>query len=490
MSARPLGCLVCLMLLLSLPCQGYAAGPYRVKANATGAHDGSSWGNAFTDLQAALAVVHSGEEIWVAAGTYKPTTGTDRTKSFKLIAGSGLYGGFAGTETLREQRNAQAHATILSGDIGTVGNSSDNSNSVVVGANNAVLDGFVITGGSGGTSGGGLVSKSVSPIISNCTFTGNSSASGGGMYNYAGSPTVSNCIFSGNTGNGGGGIYNKSGALTVTNCTFSGNSTSSSGGGGIYNASTLLMFNCTITGNVAAGYGGGLCNVSGASITTVTNCIMWGNSAQLGPEVYKSVGKPYFIHCDIKDSGGSGAQWDPELGIDGGGNIMANPQYVDAAHPAGTDGSWRTADDGLALTADSPCIDAGDPAGAPAYDILGRSRGVKPDIGAYEYLNTTPMGAPQGGLEVTYHIKTPSTSPDGAAVRYTYTWSSDKGDLVTHGPTLATSDTLTEMNLVQDGETWTVHVTPSSGSITGPAAVASVKFIDLHSGVMIWSFYR
>lgn len=101
-----------------------------------------------------------------------------------------------------------------------------------------------------------------------------------------------------------------------------------------------------------------------------------------------------------------------------------------------------------------------------------------------------PPSAPAGGLELTYHIKTPSTVSDGQAVLYTYVWSSDKGDRVTHGPTIALSDTLTEMDLVQNGETWTVTVTPRCGSSVGPAVSASVRIIDIRAGVVTWSFYK
>src|SRR5512139_3136979 len=70
-----------------------------VKWDATGpTHDGSSWAKAYTDLQSALAATRPGIQIWVAAGTYKPTTGSDRSKSFNLQSGVKLYGGFAGNE--------------------------------------------------------------------------------------------------------------------------------------------------------------------------------------------------------------------------------------------------------------------------------------------------------------------------------------------------------------------------------------------------------
>ena len=81
-----------------------------VDASATGANDGTSWADAYADLQDALATAVSGDDIWVAAGTYKPTSTMDRTVSFVMVEGVGIYGGFAGNEdpaTFDLSRNAE-----------------------------------------------------------------------------------------------------------------------------------------------------------------------------------------------------------------------------------------------------------------------------------------------------------------------------------------------------------------------------------------------
>ncbi len=60
-----------------------------------------------------------------------------------------------------------------------------------------------------------------SPVMTNCTFSGNSAGYyGGGMLSDASSPALTNCTFSGNwAGQGGGGIYNQPGASpALTNC--------------------------------------------------------------------------------------------------------------------------------------------------------------------------------------------------------------------------------------------------------------------------------
>src|SRR5262249_48040230 len=63
--------------------------------------DGLSWVGAHQSLQTALAAAQPGDEIWVAAGIYKPSDSLDRTVSFALKSGVAIYGGFSGVESSR-----------------------------------------------------------------------------------------------------------------------------------------------------------------------------------------------------------------------------------------------------------------------------------------------------------------------------------------------------------------------------------------------------
>lgn len=319
-----------------------------VKANATGANTGSSWTDAFTNLQDAFnyGCTSALTEIWVARGTYKP--GTTRAASFAMLPGVKIYGGFEGIESDLSQRpaidpmNGAPSSSTLSGDLGQAGRAYHvvyNPSSLSLTAS-AQLDGFVITGGNANGQldnqyyGGGMYNdgngsgKSCSPTIANCLFVNNqTSAFGGAIYNGGtlgglASPTLINCAFVSNTAQMGGAIYNDGvqgmSSPRITNCFF-GNNQVSAFGGALYNEgrsgnSSPALVNCGFLNNSAGtGNGGALSNSGafGVCLPTFTNCSFQGNTAYLGALMINSGVDgnctPQFTNCVIFNQGGSNA---------------------------------------------------------------------------------------------------------------------------------------------------------------------------------------
>jgi predicted outer membrane repeat protein len=339
-----------------------------VDAAATGAANGESWDDAYTSVQDALGAAGSSDEIWVAAGTYEPTSGTDRSATFQLASGVEIYGGFAGTETGREERDWETNETILSGDIGNPGDSGDNSYHVVTGSGTdatAVLDGFTITGGhaeGANYTGGGMLNDGGSPTLRNVTFEQNQAThDGGGIYNENGSsPTLINCEFTnnvadsddyggedagdgggmyndlnsspvlsgthfvGNTAYCGGGMHNENGSNPrLTDVTFSGNSAHGGDGGGMHNypASSPVLTNVTFIGNTATVDGGGMANGDNSN-PTLTNVTFSGNSAdRYGGGIYSWQSEPTLTNVTFSGN---------HAGNSGGGvcNSSSSPTLV------------------------------------------------------------------------------------------------------------------------------------------------------------------
>jgi predicted outer membrane repeat protein len=293
--------------------------------NIAGPWDGASWASAYTTVQAGIdaASAEGGGDVWLAEGTYLPTTDSDRTVSFTMAADVDLYGGFSGTETDLDQRDPVVYTTVLSGDIGVSGVDTDNSYHVLIGANDAVLDGFTIRDGRADGArqnqhGGGLYCvDEISPTVIGCTFTENYAGEGAGVYAYnASSSDFTDCEFVGNTANRGGALLLRNGCSgTFSNCTFSSNvavwaggaiyadygssptfsgctfaNNSTTGKGGAFftddlasqvGISSPVFTDCSFTGNSATYRGGGIYNFDGSE-TSVTDSIFTGNFAGIG----------------------------------------------------------------------------------------------------------------------------------------------------------------------------------------------------------------
>ncbi len=209
-----------------------------VHSGSTG--DGTSWASAFGSIQEALdaAVEKSGVEIWVAEGTY--TSDIDPVAVMK--PGVSLYGGFAGTENARDNRDAEIHPTVIDGE---------GVRRCIHGADNAALDGFFIQNGFSGGNGGGMYNASVSPAVSHCKFIQNTATEeGGGMYNASSSPTVTDCLFSGNTAGTGGGMTNNNASPAVSACCFCANHAETEPNISNRNGSTPLLTACSLGNSI------------------------------------------------------------------------------------------------------------------------------------------------------------------------------------------------------------------------------------------------
>jgi parallel beta-helix repeat protein len=353
----------------------------RVKPDGDDLKDGSSWANAKRRIQPAIDLTAAtGGEVWVAKGTY--------TGSISLPVGVQLYGGFAGTESARGQRNWTANETILDGNrSGSVVSISGSQ------GRDTVLDGFTVTDGSGTqyeTSfnvGGGLYCYGASPTISHNTFIANAASGNGyggaGAFVVGASPLFSANVFRENVSSrDGGGLYLRGSNAIVQDCLFLKNSAAYRGGGVmVYEGGSPTLANCTIVANTAAnGHGGGMWDYNGCTPTVVNTIVAYNDSG-----IRQDSADARLRNCDV--FGNTAYDYsnigDP-TGIDG--NIMKDPLFV------------ARATDDYHISAASPCVDAGDDTqvAAGSTDLGGSPRlnGVHVDIGAYEVsLNITTADA-------------------------------------------------------------------------------------------------
>ncbi len=216
--------------------------------------------------------------------------------------------------------------------------------------------------GSGGAVSGG------NNNFSNCTFKSNSAGGNGGAI--SGYSSFNRCVFIDNGSSRYGGAISTNdplAATNLTNCVFAGNQALY---GGAMAATQIdysyKVVNCSFADNQAGSTGGAIwCDIPliPANPMEVKNCILWGNNAPVGDEIFENR-ESMLISCS-----------DIEGGYPGVDNINCDPGFVDVSNYD------------LHLTSGSPCIDTACPDGAPDKDLDGISRpfGEKTDVGAYEY---------------------------------------------------------------------------------------------------------
>lgn len=399
-----------------------------VDANLTsGAGDGSSWSNAFQGdlgLQAALAAAVSGNDIFVADGTYRTVApGGNRATTIRLQNGVEIYGGFEGGEANLAARPAiGAFPSILSGDIqgndsGAGGGLTDNAYHVVgAGTTNstnstAVLDGFLVVGGFANGSGnndrgaGILCLTGNSPTIRNTTFRGNRCTFGGGAGYVNGAPSFEDCRFEDNIGGSFGGAFDiaQAGAVSFDRCVFTGNSASRAGALEIFATSNAFVRNCFFKDNVATGgSGGGALWLGNGGTTRVQNCTIVENSASANAAggIRNQGASPIITNCILWGNIGPGGamaaanQVTAGANVDfcivmggfagGNGNLSADPMFTDAMAGDYTIGTG------------SPAVDAGDNtalAASVTVDLAG--------LGRYQDDPMTPnTGAGAGAIDI------------------------------------------------------------------------------------------
>ena len=281
----------------------YTSAQIFVNDNASGDNDGTSWTNAFVDLSDAIDSAIEEEQIWIAAGTYKPGgVSPDRRSTFSININLELYGGFSGNETNLDERDVEANETILSGDIlgddiddNFVDFKEDNVIHVMVLDESiqarTIIDGLTfayghtegILGVDDDRRGGAMLTNGSDPKIRNCTFTQNYGYFGGAIHFRAGFNflvTPTNCKFINNSAFNGGAFYANQVQTQFEDCLFQGNTAREAGVGYCDDNNFTHFTRCQFISNSSEFDGGAL--IIAESFSRLEDCVFENNISENG----------------------------------------------------------------------------------------------------------------------------------------------------------------------------------------------------------------
>lgn len=177
----------------------------------------ASWANACGYLQTAIdAAAENGGQVWLKVGNYT----LFEAKSFIMRENVQVYGNFAGTETMLQQRDTAIRDIETKDNWSVVYGNKIDPAMISEGLSEAsLLDGLYFTDGKS-DKGGGTQNIYSSMTIRNCVVLGNNANDGGGIYNLGGAPKIINCRFIINNAARGGAVFNDNTNAEMIDCTF------------------------------------------------------------------------------------------------------------------------------------------------------------------------------------------------------------------------------------------------------------------------------
>jgi hypothetical protein len=374
----------------------WGGGIIYVDPTAAGGNIGTSWTDAYTDLQQALAraAAGCGAEIRVAQGVYDP--GRKAETTFAIPDEVFVYGGFCRGGCGMNQRNPDRYPTILTGAAET-----ERNGTVVTMGNHTRLDGFSIEGASLY----GIYGSGIDFVIENCLImqniehgvkANNSNVilkwckireNGKHGISHAGEGytiSINNCQIIENNWHG---IISEYSTPFIKNCIVSNNGFYNEGG---YQGIAILLpleapvlYNNTIVYNKLQGLLAINNNPNDPNLPDIQNCILWYNNEN-GKQTAGFDANTLPQYCCIYDP-----ITDPN-GIDY--TLKTNDNF------SGAPGFAYSDPNNPHLAYDSPCKDMGNPSHTTdhvgLYDMDGEDRivGNRVDIGADEVYACRGLG--------------------------------------------------------------------------------------------------